>query len=85
MTDPHFWRNETSGLLAPVVEKYLRGENMDSREIGTMRAYLRQWIMSPVWKGPEISGLRDMIESLNSKAQIDRWLLRAMDAGIDPL
>ena len=85
MTEPGFWMNETSGVLRPVVEKYLHGSELTPLEVNIMRAYLRQWIMAPVWRGPEIDGLRDMIDSLHSTAQIRTWLERALEAGIDPL
>ena len=81
---PGFWRNETSGRLAPVVEAYLRGDPLSAHQIGVLRSYLRQWIESPAWRGPVIDGLRDAIHSLHSRAQIAHWLDRAIEAGADP-
>jgi len=90
MSAPGYWMNEASGVLRPVVEKYILGGDLDAQEVATMRAYLRQWIMSPAWDmnphgSDELQGLRDMIDSLHSTAQIHTWLDRALDAGIDPL
>lgn len=39
---PGFWMNETSGVLRPAVEAYLRREPMTPNQIAAMRAYLRQ-------------------------------------------
>jgi hypothetical protein len=91
MNGPGYWMNEASGVLRPAVEAYLQGHPMSRREIGAMQAYLRQWIMSPVWnENPhgghaELAGLRDLVNSLTTQAQISLWLHRAMDLGIDPL
>lgn len=88
---PKFWMYEASGQLRPAIEAYLNGKSMTPHQVATMRAYLRQWIMSPVWdQNPHggqqaIDGLRDMLDSLVSRKQIKRWLDKALDVGIDPL
>jgi hypothetical protein len=83
---PGYWMNEQSGFLAPVVEAYIQGEPMTLRDIGIMRAYLRQWIQAPVWNGGEaIEELRRGIDEIISRAGIESWLERALDVGIDPL
>jgi len=81
---PGYWMNETSGVLAPVVEKYLRGEQLAPLEVGAMRAYLRQWIAGG-FQGPEIVQLRREVERIASTDDVRRWLSDAMNAGIDPL
>lgn len=91
---PKFWMYEQSGILAPVIGAYLTGKEMNAEQFGIMRAYLKQWIDSPVWdENPhagaagrsQISGLRDGIASLTNRAQIESWLARAVSCGIDPL
>lgn len=82
---------EQSGSLAPAVERYLRHEPLSPQDISLLRAYIRQWIMSPSWDlNPHPSAddllkpLRDMVDSLTSRKQIDLWTKRAIDAGVDP-
>lgn len=82
---PKYWMYETSGVLAPAVEAYLNGAPMTMNQLGAMRAYLRQWINSPVWRGPEIDVLRVNINSIGTRDDIDRWLSQALQSGIDPL
>jgi hypothetical protein len=84
---PGFWMHETSGLLRPAVEAYLFNavEKLTPEHIATLRAYLRQWIYSPVWRGPKVDFLREQIEELTSRAAIDRWLDIAIKDGLDPL
>ena len=85
---PKYWRYETSGVLVPVVEKYLNGRPLSDAEIGVMRAYLRQWVMSPVWAvgfDRELGDLRDRVEKLRTEKEIKRWLWDALDIGMDPL
>ena len=91
MSEPFYWMYESSGILRPVVRAYLRGAQLSPQDVATMRAYLRQWIFADAWDqnpygdGTELAGLRDMIQSLNSTAQIREWLRRATEMGMDPL
>lgn len=91
---PKYWTNETSGVLKPVIEVYLSGKLMTLREVAVMRAYLRQWIMSPVWDmNPRrtngdaltLAALRERIDSIVTRLDIERWLAAALESGIDPL
>jgi hypothetical protein len=49
LSEPGYWLHESSGVPRPAVEAYLAGEPMAEAQIAAMRAYLRQWIGSPVW------------------------------------
>jgi hypothetical protein len=82
---PGYWQNETSGVLRPAVERYLRGGVLTAAEIATLRAYLRQWIMAPAWKGAGVLALRGRIDTLTSREAIAVWLADAAALGIDPL
>lgn len=82
---PHYWRNETSGVLQPAVMAYLEGGEMTAGQISALRAYLRQWIAAPVWHGPEVHELREGIDRLTSREAIGNWLAIAVERGIDPL
>lgn len=91
---PRFWRDETSGILAAAVTKYLTDHTLTPNEIRYMRAYLVQWVGSPVWDlnpahddatRKELEALRDSAKRIHSIQQLDRWLRDALDVGIDPL
>lgn len=82
---PGFWMNEASGVLRPAVEAYLLGRPMTPAHVAARRAYLGQWIDAPGWIGPEVAMLRVTVNALTRRADIDAWLDRALDAGIDPL
>ena len=77
--------HETSGVLRPAIEAYLRHEPMTPAQIAAMRAYLRQWIAAPAWLGPLVDDLRDGIDELRTRDDIEHWLDVADEAGIDPL
>jgi hypothetical protein len=82
---PGYWMNETSGVLQPAVEAYLRREPLDEAAIAALRAYLRQWIQAPTWKGgPVLYQLRQNIDELISRDAIDEWVRLALTADIDP-
>lgn len=82
---PGYWQHETSGALYPAVVALLDGDELTPGHIVLLRAYLRQWIMAPHWRGPGVEMLRAEIDRLTSKAAIDRWLDLAIEEGIDPL
>jgi hypothetical protein len=73
--------NETSGVLRPAVEAYLKHDEMTPAEIAAMRAYLRQWIAG--FHG--VPELKEGVDKLTSRQAIAQWLDRALDLGIDPL
>lgn len=88
---PGYWRDETSGVVADAVKAYLGGGELTEHQTRIMRLYLGQCINAPIWDqnpegaSPELAGLRDSIGSLTNRAQIARWINRALDIGIDPL
>lgn len=82
---PGYWMHETSGVLRPAIMAYLLDKPMTDEQVATMRAYLRQWINAPTWRGPDVDELRRGIDALTSCEAIDEWISRALDAGIDPL
>jgi hypothetical protein len=83
---PKYWRNETGGKLGPAVERYILRRTEQPDDTLWIRAYLRQWIDSPVWAGSEdVEQLRQSVRSLASRAEIDAWIQRAVDINIDPL
>lgn len=91
---PGYWMAETTGVLRPAVEAYLTGAPLTEQQIAALRAYLRQWIMSPVWdRNPHTSAaaaaalaaLRTAVEGLTSRDEIDVWVHAATASGLDPL
>jgi hypothetical protein len=85
MSVPGYWMNETSGVLRPIVEKYLRGEELEGFEVGMMRVYLSQWVHADGLVGPDVDALRRDVEKIASTDDVHRWLADALNAGIDPL
>ena len=85
-TTPGYWMHETSGVLRPAIMAYLTGtEPLTAGQVGALRAYLRQWIVSEAWCGTGIEDLRARIDGLDSRAAIRAWLHDALEEGIDPL
>jgi hypothetical protein len=86
---PMYWMYEMSGVLVPAVEAYFNRESMTTMQVAAMRAYLRQWIMSPVWEAntpeTELAALRANINCIHGRNDIDQWLEDALTLGIDPL
>ena len=84
MSVPGYWMNETSGVLRPVVERFLDGKVLDVQEIATMRAYLRQW-MAGDFRGKDIDRIRSQVDQIVDMPTLRIWIENAVCAGIDPL
>jgi hypothetical protein len=82
---PHYWQNESTGSLRRAITAYLNGHHMSEAQIADMRAYLRQWIMAPVWLGEAANALRARIDDLTTRKAIRDWLADAAEEEIDPL
>lgn len=91
---PGYWMHETSGALHEVVERYLLGLSLTPEDIAYLRAYFRQWIMSPLWdQNPHattyhrawLDQMRLRVGGLKDRGAIDLWLADASEYGIDPL
>lgn len=94
MTAPCYWMHEQTGVLRPAVEAYLQDRPMHIHHVLALRAYLRQWIMSPVWdQNPHatetdreiLATLRDAIDRLHTRQAIQLWLYDAVALGLDPI
>ena len=83
---PKYWRYETGGELAPAIEAYLVGKPLTIRQIALIRAYLYQWIKSPVW-GPsaELEALRLQVSTIKTGDDVRRAIHAGLEIGIDPL
>lgn len=81
---PGYWRNETSGILQPAVERYFSGEALSAADVAALRAYLRQWITEGDFLGVAVQRLRETVDSIECRFDIWLWTHRALKAGIDP-
>jgi hypothetical protein len=92
---PKYWMYETGGLLASALERYLKHPSrLTVRDLGLIRAYVCQWIDSPVWnQNPhgglrwleELADLRRTAHAIASPRTLATWLAAAVSAGVDPL
>jgi hypothetical protein len=71
--------------LGPAIKAYLFEHPMTTEQIAVKRAYLRQWIMAPVWMGAGVEELRADIDKLTTPDAFENWLRRADYLGVDPL
>jgi hypothetical protein len=88
---PRYWMNETSGVLKPVIERFLNDQQLTDQEVSIFRAYIMQWIDSPAWDanpeggGHELRMLRDAAKVVRNTTELRLWLQRAEEFGVDPL
>ena len=84
---PKYWMYEQSGILKPVVMKYLKDtQPLSQPQIQIMRDYLYQWISSPVWGGGGVlEATRLRVAAIKTQADIDSALNAMVHMGMDPL
>lgn len=83
---PKFWMNETSGELAAAVKTYLAGERLNNHQVRLMRAYLWQWVRSPVWApSGTLEALRLRVASIDTQQELSAAIDHATEMGMDPL
>jgi hypothetical protein len=83
---PKFWMDEIGGALQEIVPAFLMEEPLTQEEIDLMRAYLWQWVKSPVWAPSGcLESLRLQVAAITSREDIDRAIGAAVDLGMDPL
>ena len=78
---------EQSGVLKPVVMKYLKDDMpLSQPQIRIMRDYLYQWVSSPVWApSGMLEAIRLRVAAIKTQADIDGALNAMMHIGMDPL
>jgi hypothetical protein len=91
---PKYWMHETGGELVPAIGRLMKGAPLAPRDIAVIRAYVRQWINSPVWDMNAHAGaadaaalamLRQAVDGLTTAARINLWLAMADAEGMNPL
>jgi hypothetical protein len=83
---PKYWMHETSGVLEPVIRRFLNEHQLRDDEIATMQAYLWQWVKSPAWApSGMLEALRLRVASIRTMEDIDQALAGCEELGMDPL
>lgn len=92
--EPHYWQWETSGVLRPAVERFIKHEPLSEQDIATMRAYLRQWVSATAWDAnphasdedrQHLAELRARVHGLTSRKALDDFINDLIEEGLDPL
>jgi hypothetical protein len=83
---PKYWMHETSGALEPVVRDYLNGNRLSPEQVKLMRAYLYQWVNSPVWApSGTLEVLRLAVAGIENQWGIAKCIEGMELLGMDPL
>jgi hypothetical protein len=90
---PKYWTFEPPELSV-AIHAYMAGEDLTVRDVVLMRAYLKQWVDSPVWEGypyetdggrPWLAELRERVGAIASRDDIAQALSIMTARRMDPL
>jgi hypothetical protein len=90
---PKYWTFEPREL-GVAVHAYMAGKDLTVRDVLLMRAYLRQWVDSPVWEGYPyetdggrqwLAELRERVRAIASRDDIAQCLSIMTARRMDPL
>lgn len=83
---PKYWMHEASGALEPVILAFLHDEELDEAQVKLMKAYLWQWVKSPVWapSGP-LEALRLRVAAIETYQDVAQAVHALTEEGMDPL
>ena len=88
-----YWRDEQSGVLAAVVEKFLHHRLLSTSEIDTMKAYVAQWILAigmlaedrGVQGGVPKEEWLPALAPISTREELEKVIFHLLDWGMDPL
>lgn len=90
---PLHWQDEQTGILPAAVKAYF-AHSLDKKkpfqgaQFALVRNYLRYYINAPCWQQGEerqIDALRASVQGLKTPEEMNAWINRCLDCGIDPL
>lgn len=91
---PLRWQDEVTGMLATAIDAFLTyqvGEGPEPAEaqVGLIQKYFRYHINAPCWKSSgletELAALRAGVGELRSPGDLNSWIHKCLEIGIDPL
>jgi hypothetical protein len=78
--------HETSGVLRQPVAALLHGDPLSDHDIGLLRAYLWQWVKSPVWApSGMLEALRLRVAAIRNQEDVRACVAAAVEMGMEPL
>lgn len=80
---PRYWMYDQR--LRPTMLAWFADAPLTDDQIVAMREYLKAWIMAPGWLADAVEDLKAQVDGLDSRAKIERWLIDALQVGVDPL
>ena len=71
---PHFWMEETTGVLGDAVDAYMNGERLTPEQINVIKIYLRQFIERAKLSGAANKRLLlSKVDKLTKVSEIERF------------
>ena len=74
--------------MEAAVYNFLSGDKLQPKNLERLKVYCSQWINASCWEAENrlaLERLREQILEVTNKKELDAWLDRALELGIDPL
>jgi hypothetical protein len=90
---PLRWQDEVSGVLPAAVLAYFNG-NADTEQFQLVREYCEYYLNAPCWDNnphhddetrAELAELRAEVKTVRTAHELNIWVHKCLDIGIDPL
>jgi hypothetical protein len=89
---PVYWMNEVTGELPAAIKAvFAYGAEPDNQpeptpeQLGLVIDYCRYVIYAPCWKGPGVGSLRNLAKRMTTLEELNQFIQKCLDVGIDPL
>lgn len=83
--EPCHWKKINLDSLSDAIESWKEGRKLTVKEYAYFKAYCVYYIMAPCWDIPEIYNLRLDVMTMTTEKQLESWLNRALEVGINPI
>ncbi|MEF3275693.1 MAG: hypothetical protein K6356_15090 [Chloroflexus sp.] len=82
---PRFWMEETTGILAAAVERYMQGEPLSADQLDVIKLYLKQYLERAVIEdSADRKRLLSRIDRLRTTRDIERFADELSEVGVEP-
>ena len=91
---PLRWQDERSGMLPAAVKAFINAQvegryaEVTAEQLGLVREWIEYYVNAPCWEQGDtdkLDRLRKEVQGLKSMVEINKFIFKCMEIGLDPL